>query len=206
MTAQRESTVSAPKPKPDQADRIYAAVLQAKAQAIADQVPWSHDLAVQAIRAQLAVEYPPTLKPLRRVNGRSPLFDAMAQACGCSGAGCTRHAATQIGAAVAQIVEIWPAITPEEMLRVSHAARRRYEKCGPMGIATHAHEFMSDSAKRTRAAQRDVYQEPQGDWRGAALTKYPNALEWVNAVEFCTVRWADVPLVLREDILKVLYP
>jgi hypothetical protein len=160
----------------------------------------TEDALLAALRPALAKEMP---KKARAVNGRNVLFDAIAAGFGHNGK-ITRAAAGTIGKALAEIREVDPTVTAEDLERGCRYVRKKFDNCGPMAVAAHWHEIATQRTERTRTAKMDIYQEPPTGWREVARKRYPDAADWGNPCDFATVAWFDVSPLLRPEILKLI--
>lgn len=152
-----------------------------------------------ALRPAVAKEMPKKLNKTER----NALFDALAGACGYP-KNITSSAARTVAAALKDILEVEPGLTPDALGSTAKAVLRKYEKAGPMAVAAHWHEFSVNRTERTNIAKRDVYQKPDEKWREVAAHKYPDAKEWNNPHDFSSMNWFDVSLSIRHDILQAL--
>lgn len=105
---------------------------------------------VDCLRPALAKEFPKAVRT-PRVNGRNPLFDALAAACGFTEPH-TKSAGGQVARALKEVLEIDPTATPEEITRTASAVLRKYEGAGPIAVSAHWHEFSSARRKRDAKA------------------------------------------------------
>ncbi len=141
-------------------------------------------------------------KPKGAGRARNPLFDALALATGTRDLTMiSRNGAKAIGVALADIMEVAPNLTVEEINRVVSAYRARHPTwpCTAPAVAKHWGEF---SGKMTRSGLNDPYQEPKG-WREWMKRKYPNT-PFVDDIP--TKSWLDVPIEIRLKCLKELKP
>ena len=193
-------------PPEDAATRVargcWAAILAARAGNPAYKL--TEDALEACLRPALAKELP---KKARAVNGRNPLFDAIAAGFG-HGAGyngkITRAAAATIGKALAEIREVDPTVTAEDLERGCRYVRKKYENAGPMALSAHWDECATHRTERTRTQRTDIYREPPTGWREVARKRYPDSADWANPCNFSTVAWLDVSPLLRPEILKLI--
>ena len=107
----------------------------------------------------------PSSKRPKEGRPRNPLFDALALGTGTRDlAKLPRMMGKTIGVALADILEVSPDLTPDEMERVISAYKSKHPTwpCTAMAIAKHWAEFAKSDA--THAAKTDVYQEPP-NWK-----------------------------------------
>lgn len=159
----------------------------------------SEEVLIAAIRPALAAELPKA----RRAGKRDLLFDAVAAGFGCNGH-TTRSEAGAISKALKEIIEVDPAVTAEDLTRGCAFVRRKFEKCGPMSLASNWHDISARKTVRTEAAKRDIYQEPAAGWREAAQRRFPDAHDWANSHDWRTINWRDVSTTIRPEIIKAL--
>ncbi len=65
-----------------------------------------------------------------------------------------------------------------------------------------ADRSLAPSAANKGPISADPYQEPSFDWRMTARVLMPNARDWSNPIDFGLVKWSDLPIWMRQDILK----
>lgn len=125
------------------------------------------------------------------------LFDALCAIQGSNAAQMTRSMKGAILEVRKQIMEASPDVTGEEIKRRAALYRRKHPTW-PL-TATSLCKWWSEfgPADKTQLAKDDLYQEPDGDWRTAALgaigvSQLPE--DWKG--------WADVPYSWREAIKK----
>jgi hypothetical protein len=141
-----------------------------------------------------ATDEPPPPRP------RNFHFDALAAAFGYPEKP-TKAAARTIGAALAEIREVDPLVTPQELTRRAALVRRRYDKAGVMALSAHWHEF--GGGDKTKSARLDIYAEPAG-WKTSekARTAFNASPEsWALIVQR---GWFDLSPDIRADILRAM--
>lgn len=164
---------------------------------------WNADLWVKTVDEFAVVEgVMRKKKPKGAARARNPLFDALALATGTRDlAGITRNAGKAIGVALADIMEVCPELTVEEIERVAAAYRRRWpdpRNLSAPALAKNWHLFATGgAAAKTRAALNDVYQEP-ADWVPAAAALYGKDV----AQQMKEKGWMDIGTDLRAAILR----
>lgn len=140
-------------------------------------------------------------KPKGSPRARNPLYDALALATGTRDlSSITRIAGKAIGQALADIKEVCPDLTVEEIERVAAAYRRRWpdpRNLSAPALAKNWHLFAQGGhAAKTRAALSDVYQEP-ADWLPAATKLYGEAV----AAQMKAKGWFEIGTDFRKAIL-----
>jgi len=163
----------------------------------------TEDALIVCLRPALAKELPKRARAANNGAARNALFDAIARGFGHNGK-ITRAAAGTIGSALAQIREVDPTVTAEDLERGAKYCRKKWPDCGPMCLSVRWHEITANRSERTRASKSDIYVEPPPGWREVAKKRYPDALEWTNATDFETIGWFDVSPLLRPEILKLI--
>ena len=131
---------------------------------------------------------------------RNLLFDSLALGTGCRDISqITRNGAKAVGVALADIREVAPGLTVEEIDRVVAAYRNRHPTwpCTATAIAKHWAEFAATAA--TRAAKRDLYVEP-ALWSGAAKALYGDDV----GGQMVSRGWFELGTDMRADILRQL--
>lgn len=138
---------------------------------------------------------PPTSK--RASVARNSLFDALAGLTGSDPASLTKTAARAVGVALAEIKEVCPDLTPEEInYRVS-----RYKQLHPqwpltaMAICKNWADL--GGGNRTASAKKDPYLPPPDNWQDTARKLWPSSVVAVTP-------WNELSVHIRSDILKAL--
>lgn len=129
---------------------------------------------------------------------RNLLFDALALGTGCRDISqITRNGAKAVGVALADIREVMPTVTVEEIERVIAAYKNRHPTwpCTAGAIAKHWSEFAVTAS--TQAAKRDIYIEPVL-WSGAAKALYGDDI----GGQMVERGWANLGTDIRADILR----
>ena len=138
---------------------------------------------------------------------RDALFDGLASACGYDLHSITRSAATQIGMAKAEILAASPTVTPGDMSFRAQAYRRKYRDapCTPLALAKHWPEFAANTASVPRPAAPAVVRDPAVPVAGwAMLLRHHVPGHDAAALDaLCAMEWSELPLPVREAILKV---
>lgn len=164
---------------------------------------WNADLWVKTVDEFAVVEGVMRRKrPKGAARGRNPLFDALALATGTRDLeSLTRNAAKAVGVALADIMEVCPGLTVEEIERAATAYRRQWpdpRNLSAPALAKNWHKFSTMSgAAKTRAGLNDVYQEP-ADWVPAAAKLYGAEL----AQQMKAKGWMEIGTDLRAAILR----
>lgn len=129
----------------------------------------------------------------------APLREALAVACGHPGKP-GRIAGRQIGIAVADIVEAYPDVTPEELKRRAAIILKKYDKAGVMAIAAHFHEC--GPGPMTRVAKTSIYVELP-NWQ-EKLRRIAKEMKYDPATveELLKTPWRDLSVTVREMLLK----
>lgn len=145
---------------------------------------------------------PRTTTPVARP--RNELFDALATACGCRDVSqLTRNGSKAVGVALADIREVCPELTVQDINRVVQAYKQRHPQwpCTAPAIAKNWAEFAQTD--RTITAKTDVYQEPPG-WKDSEAAM--NALRTTPETWaiICERGWFELGSDIRADILKAL--
>jgi hypothetical protein len=148
--------------------------------------------------AQFKAEQSVCKKP-RVVNGRNPLFDALALACGVQAAGMTRAAARACAVALADVLAVYPATTEAD---IKHRVSRYREKhpswpVTPPAVAKHWGSLCEGDP--TRTAKHDIYQEPR-DWLKACVALYGEDV----GGQIHAKGWIDVRVNYGPEILRWL--
>ena len=143
-------------------------------------------------------------KPKGAARARNPLFDALAESMSTGNtAKLTRNAAKAVGVALADIIDVSPDVTPEEIRRIAAAYKRRWtdpRNWSPMALSKHWHEFCVSPTEKTRAALADlVYVTPKFDWKKIVAALYPGT-PFVEQLP--DKSWADCPLDVRREVLS----
>lgn len=100
---------------------------------------------------------------------RNPLYDALALATGTKDlAQITRNAGKAIGVALADIMEVCPDLTVEEINRRAAAYKRRWPDPRNWSASALAKHWPEYGGAPTRTGY-DCAPEPKGDWRPAAM-------------------------------------
>lgn len=188
----------------DAATRITSAIVEARKR-------FEHEnpgkmfmarMAEEVIRGQLAIEFPKA-KRLKRVNGRDVIFDAIAEACGIDLTCLTPREAGKIVDAKAEIMAASPDVTPEQIHKKARAYKSKYKDCActPNALAGHWAEL--SAGKSAKPEGPDLYAEPDAAWRGV-LRSIGVEKDWPDEriEELTESRWVDVPIYLREMVLK----
>lgn len=143
-------------------------------------------------------------KPKGAARARNPLFDALATATGTKDLSqLTRNAAKAIGVALADILDVCPDLTVDEIERRANAYRRRWPD--PRNLSAQAlakHWASVGGGEPTRPAKTDIYTEPPGDWRAIMRGLYPGAPILEGLAE---AKWSDLPSDARKAVLKEVY-
>lgn len=161
--------------------------------------------ALAVMEAQLRLEIPPSSKHYRpkrtpRVNGRDPIFDAIATAAGIDLSCITRAHGGRIATAKRDILEASPNVTPAEIAATAAAYRRAYRDapCTPTAIASHWAEFAKARRSANGSAPVSLYTEPTG-WRETLRKLYPTAS---SIDEKCAGTWLELATYLRQEIVE----
>ena len=111
-----------------------------------------------------------------------------------------------IGVKLAEIIDVSPELTAQEIERVADLYRSRHPTwpLTPAALCKHWSEFARATGP-TKSAKTDIYVEPEG-WRELAAKTWPNAMEWSNPHDFRTIPWLEVANTIREQLLAKLYP
>lgn len=152
---------------------------------------------VEALRPALKKEFPKG-KPTRIINGRDPLFDAIAIACDMDlKYPMTRGQGNTIGIARRDINEAVAGVSADEILRRArlYVAKYRLPHCTPTGLAKHFCEF---SPKGPEEVKPDIYTEPI-DWRErvAKLDFSPESI-----AQLVTQEWRELPISIRQQLAR----
>lgn len=134
--------------------------------------------------------------PLSRLE---PLRMAMAAAFGHVGKP-GKQAGKQIGISISDIIETYPEVTPEEVSRWTKELRKKYEKIGPLGIASHWHECAK--GPRTRVAEKSIYVEPPGWKDKLRVLAKERGFDPAVVEELLKTPWRDLSVTVREMLLK----
>lgn len=161
---------------PTFADKLRDHLAKAKAAAGNN---WNSQAWSEAVNALYAVECAAakkTRKPKGAKRDRNPLFDALALCTGTRNLDqMTRNAAKACAVALADIANVTPGLTVEEIQRRATLYRRRWpdpRNLSPSALAKHWGQFAAyEGEAKTQAAQNDVYQQPE-DWHQHAITLY----------------------------------
>lgn len=139
----------------------------------------------------------PAPRPKSSRSHLDELFDALCAVQGCNSTQMTRSMKGCIVESRKQIMEASPDVTGAEIARRAALYRRKHPTW-PL-TATSLCKYWSEfgPAEKTQLAKDDLYQEPEGDWRTAALgaigvSQLPE--DWKT--------WGDVPYSWREQIKK----
>ena len=138
---------------------------------------------------------------------RNPLFDALAVGTGTRDLSkLTRNGGRVIGVALADILEVAPDLTEQEIERVIRAYKSAHPTwpCTAMAIAKHWAEFTKSAP--TNLSKRDVYVEPTVPWREVAAQIFPQSKTWIDPHDFATRPWLEIGDSCRLSILKAVYP
>ena len=144
------------------AERIYDALAAARQTGPLDKPRWLSVVSAAEHEHKVANKRKPNRTKLDRP--RNPLFDALATATGCQDISqLTRNGAKAVGVALADIKEVCPSLTVEQINRVVDAYRRKHPTwpCTAPAIAKNWAEFAKTTGgAQTATAKTDVYQEP----------------------------------------------
>lgn len=138
-------------------------------------------------------------KPAAAPRARNQLWDALALSTGqrnLSEVG--RVAGKAVGVALADIKEVSPDVTPDEIYRRAGLYKSRHPTwtLSAPALAKHWAEFsLLSEEDRTRAARNDVYQEPK-EWNAAAHQVYG-----VHADDLIARGWFEIDTTYRKAIL-----
>lgn len=194
-----------PDPVPESAkgvdvpERITRAIIAAKERFAAENPDKPHGFtirkAIDAARAQWRLERP------GKVGGRDLIFDAIVRACGGDLDQLTPSYSAQVAKAKKEICSASPEVTPDEILRRAARYRSVFPKIGapsPLALAKHWPEFPLPPKRP------DVNDEPQL-WQ-ATLLRLCESKKWdmVTAKLMSQMRWVDVPITVRQEIVKAL--
>lgn len=151
----------------------------------------------------------PSAKRPKEGRPRNPLFDALALATGTKDlALLTRAGGRAIGVALADIIEVSPGLTPEEITRCAELYRQKNPTWPLTAPALAKNWAQFARTDRTRAAKRDIYQEPDG-WktseaaRSRVYTTGVSKETWANLV---AEGWFQLGTSERKEILSALFP
>lgn len=137
-------------------------------------------------------------KPRGAARARNPLFDALALATGIKNLSeITRDAAKKIGIALADILEVCPDLTTEEINRRAAAYVKRYPEARNLSagaLAKHWAQF--GQGAKTKAGANDVYQEPE-NWHAAAIVLFG----FDAGTALGTAGWFNIGIDYRTKIL-----
>lgn len=125
------------------------------------------------------------------------LFDALCAVQGCNTLQMTRSMKSCIAEARKQIMEASPDVTAEEIARRAALYRRKHPTWPLTATALTKYWSETGPANKTQLAKDDLYQEPDGDWRTAALGAIG-----VSQLPEDWKAWGDVPYSWREQIKK----
>jgi hypothetical protein len=139
---------------------------------------------------------------------RELLFHALANVCGMKVEEMTRKANDQCGLHLAQIIEVMPHVTVQEIWKRGKLYKQCYPSISmtPMALSLHwakfggTSTFVNEPTTEFMMKENDPYQEPKGDWRSLALNKWPEK-EFPHLVYLKTVDWKDLTLTMK-NILK----
>jgi hypothetical protein len=192
--------------KDDAAMRIARALVQARADfpKVRPGGVFTICDAAECIRKQLGAEFPEVCKvPRVLVEGRDEVFDALCIASGYDLAILTRGAAGRVAKARADILRVSPQATATH---VAHVAKRLAAKFSgapvtPTSIASHWAEFGTPPTAAEKA-KFDPYKEPRG-WQDV-LRALGKAKGWdaMSVLDYSTKTWTDLPLTVRQEIVR----
>lgn len=125
---------------------------------------------------------------------RDEHIDSLVYACGGDPFQLTRAAIQAAAVAVAEIKQVSPDVSVEEIKRRVQRYKEKHRDwpLTPMAVSKNWHD-LGTSAGRTYSAALDPYIEPEG-WRDMAAKVFPNG-------DFSDKQWAEVSILVRKDIL-----
>lgn len=152
--------------------------------------------ALDAERAVMSKKAPRVASTNGR-RARNVLFDTLATETGCRDLSqITRAGARAIAVALADIREVSPDLTPEEISRRASAYRSKHRDW-PLTAPALAKYWSEFGGNRTRSAKRDVYVEP-AEWDRVAETLWGQQV----ASKMAGLGWSEISTALRADILR----
>lgn len=152
-----------------------------------------------ALRPLLAAEYPKRVL----VDGRDEVFDALAVASGYNLAILTKSAAARVAKAKSEIMAVSPQVT---VAQIEHVAKKLAAKftgapVTPTSIAAHWSEFGTPPTAAEKA-RLNPYKEP-AKWQ-ETLRTLGRSRGWdaMTVLDYSTKPWADLPLTIRQEIVR----
>ncbi len=140
----------------------------------------------------------PAPRPKSTRSHLDSLFDALCAVQGCNGSQMTRSMKGCIVESRKQIMEASPDVTAEEISRRASLYRRKHPTWPLTATSLCKHwPSLGPYKDKTQLSKDDLYQEPDGDWRTAAL----GAIK-VSQLPDDWKTWDDVPYSWREQIKK----
>lgn len=123
---------------------------------------------------------------------RDVFFDALCEVDGCDPLQLPRAKAKQVAVALRDIREVTPNLTVEDIRARAAEYKRKHPTWSLTVTALAKHWGNLGGGGQTRAAKRDIYQEPPG-WQEVAKKIY--------SVDFAGKAWLDLGPDLRQRIL-----
>jgi hypothetical protein len=155
--------------------------------------------AAELIDKELA-SVPEARRPRLSRTHRETLFEAFVGACGLIEAEMTREAKRIAAVKLAEILQVSPAVTPEEFQRRAAAYRRKYPGAALTPSALSSHWGAFGSGEQTLSQKLDVYREPP-NWRDLIRQRgLPNcSAETVENI--CGREWSDIRVSFGKEII-----
>ena len=144
---------------------------------------------------------------------KATLFEALANVCGMAVNEMTRGAASSCGLALAQILEVMPNVTKEEIWKRGKLYKKTYPQASlsPTSLSLHwpkfggTGTFVNEPTENFHMKEDDPYAEPKWDWRSIAIGRWPKKdyphLEYLEKIE-----WKDLTLTLKNMLKNELKP
>jgi hypothetical protein len=155
--------------------------------------------AAEVIDAELQ-SVPEARRPRLSRTQREALFEAFVGACGMIGVEMTRAAQRTASVALAEILQVSPAVTPEEFKQRAAAYRRKYSGAALTPSALSAHWADCGNGERTLSQKLDIYREPP-NWREIIRERgLPNcSAETVENI--CGREWEAIRVSFGKEII-----
>jgi hypothetical protein len=192
--------------KDDAAMRIARALVQARADFPKKRPGGVFTIcdAAECIRAQLHAEFPEACAmPRALVDGRDEIFDALCVASGYDLKLINKPAGSRVAKAKKDIMQVSPQVTAADIASVARKLAAKYAGAPitPTSIAAHWAEFgVAPTAEQK--AKLDPYKEPR-EWKDT-LRRLGEAKGWdaMAVLDYTTKKWADLPLTIRQEIVR----
>lgn len=155
--------------------------------------------AAELIDAELQ-SVPEARRPRLSRTQRETLFEAFVGACGLIEGEMTREAKRIAAVKLAEILQVSPAVTPEEFQRRAAAYRRKYAGAALTPSALSSHWGAFGSGERTLSQKLDVYREPPG-WREIIRERGLANCSAETVENICGREWEDIRVSFGKEII-----